>query len=73
MKDGSNIVNSTRAPYSPNTRGIFTLEGFQLQPSTTLSYTAQVMYVTTVGTAAIGSFIITSTTSTTSSTSGITI
>ena len=71
VKDGSNIVNSTRAPYSPNTRGIFTLEGFQLQPSTTLSYTAQVMYVTTVGTAAIGSFIITSTTSTTLSTSTI--
>ena len=71
VKDGSNIVNSTRAPYSPNTRGIFTLEGFQLQPSTTLSYTAQVMYVTTVGAAAIGSFIVTSSKPTTPLTLGI--
>ena len=71
VKDGSNTVNSTRIPYSQNTRGIFTLEGFQLQPSTTLSYTAQVMYVTTIGTASIGTFIVTSSITTASSTSGI--
>ena len=51
----------------------FTLEDFQVQPSATLSYTAQVMYVTTIGTAAIGSFMVTSTISTTPSTSGIII
>ena len=72
MKDGSNIVNSTRASYSQNTRGIFTLKGFQVQPNATLSYTAQVMYVTTIGTAATGSFIVTSTISALS-TSGITL
>ena len=55
MKDGSKIVNSTRALYSPKTVGTFMLE--ELPSSASLIYTVQVFTMSTIviGTA-IGSF-----------------
>ena len=65
VKEGSNVVNSTRVPYFTRTMGTFTLEDFK--PSGTLTYTVQVLSISNVaiGTGATGSFMVSTITSST--------